>query len=133
MMDSQTSKSTVSNLKKDSFLFQFHPQIGEFKYVGILLMSDMMEQEINKWILSWSAVMWPLPSSVVVNNQLSQNMKILISPPVYFHLWSSDMYHDWNKKILNKCSWSDVPTQETFLENVSVQVVQLTDQKVSYF
>ena len=53
------------------------PQVEEFKYLRVLLMSEgKMEQEIDRWIGAASAVMWTLSQSVVVKRELSQKAKL---------------------------------------------------------
>ncbi|MDG2633017.1 hypothetical protein P7M35_24665, partial [Vibrio parahaemolyticus] len=60
------------------------PQVEEFKYLGILFMSEgRMEREIDRRIGAASAVMQALNRSVVVKRELSQKVKLSIYRSIY--------------------------------------------------
>ncbi|TWW74537.1 hypothetical protein D4764_14G0005400 [Takifugu flavidus] len=82
------SESMVLSRKKVKFLLRVGeevlPQVGEFKYLGILFTSEgRMEREIDRWIGAVSAVMWALNRSVVVKKELSQKAKLSIYRSIY--------------------------------------------------
>ena len=62
------------------------PQVEEFKYLGVLFMSEgRMEHKIDRRIRTAAAVMQALYWSVVVKKALNQKLVSLRSYP---HLWS---------------------------------------------
>ncbi|KAK0140998.1 Receptor expression-enhancing protein 6 [Merluccius polli] len=60
------------------------PQVKEFKYFGILFMSEgKMEREMNRRIGAASAVMRALYQTVVVKRELSRKAKLSIDQSIY--------------------------------------------------
>ncbi|KAK3547561.1 hypothetical protein QTP86_024709 [Hemibagrus guttatus] len=60
------------------------PQVGEFKYLGVLFTSEgRMDREIDRWIGAAAAVMRSMYWSVVVKKELSRKVKLSIYQSVY--------------------------------------------------
>ena len=67
------------------------PQVEEFKYLGVLFMSEgRMERETDRWISAAATVMRSLYWSVVVKRELSirQAFDLQVNLHSYPHLWS---------------------------------------------
>ncbi|KAK3538466.1 hypothetical protein QTP86_003694 [Hemibagrus guttatus] len=63
---------------------EFLPQVEEFKYLGVLFMSEgRMDREIDRWIGAAAAVMRPMYRSVVVKKELSRKAKFSIYQSIY--------------------------------------------------
>ncbi|KAK3523662.1 hypothetical protein QTP70_006725 [Hemibagrus guttatus] len=60
------------------------PQVEEFKYLGVLFMSEgRMDHEIDRQIGAAAAVMWSMYRSVVVKKELSRKAKLSIYQSIY--------------------------------------------------
>ncbi|KAK3542721.1 hypothetical protein QTP70_000102 [Hemibagrus guttatus] len=60
------------------------PQVEEFKYLGVLFMSEgRMDREIDRWIGAAAAVMRSMYWSVVVKKELSRKAKLSIYQSIY--------------------------------------------------
>lgn len=71
-----TSEAMVHRRKREGCSLQVLTQAEEFKYLGVLVMSEgRVEQEIDTRIGTASAVMRMLYRSVVVKRQLSRKAK----------------------------------------------------------
>ncbi|KAK3534617.1 hypothetical protein QTP86_016770, partial [Hemibagrus guttatus] len=82
------SEAMVLNRKKVACTLQVGgevlPQVEEFKYLGVLFMSEgRMDREIDRWIGAAAAVMWSMYWSVVVKKELSRKAKLLIYQSIY--------------------------------------------------
>ncbi|KAK3521471.1 hypothetical protein QTP70_005768 [Hemibagrus guttatus] len=81
------SEAMVLDRKKVACTLQvggeFLPQVEEFKYLGVLFMSEgRMDREIDRWIGAAAAVMQSMYQSVVVK-ELSWKAKLLIYQSIY--------------------------------------------------
>ncbi|KAK3552109.1 hypothetical protein QTP86_000648 [Hemibagrus guttatus] len=82
------SEAMVLNRKKVACTLQVGwevlPQVEEFKYLGVLFMSEgRMDREIDRWIGAVAAVMRYMYWSVVVKKELSRKAKLLIYQSIY--------------------------------------------------
>ncbi|KAK3534950.1 hypothetical protein QTP70_002031 [Hemibagrus guttatus] len=60
------------------------PQVEEFKYLGVLFMSEgRMDREIDRWLGAAAAVMRSMYRSVVVKKELSRKAKFSIYQTIY--------------------------------------------------
>ncbi|KAK3534172.1 hypothetical protein QTP86_002515 [Hemibagrus guttatus] len=63
---------------------EFIPQVEEFKYLGVLFMSEgRMERETDRWIGAAAAVMQSMYWFVVVKKELSRKVKLSIYQSIY--------------------------------------------------
>ncbi|KAK3554945.1 hypothetical protein QTP86_001875 [Hemibagrus guttatus] len=82
------SEAIVLDRKKVACTLQvggeFFPQVEEFKYLGVLFMSEgRMDHEIDRRIGAAAAVMRSMYRSVVVKKELSQKAKLSIYQSIY--------------------------------------------------
>ncbi|KAK3510855.1 hypothetical protein QTP70_022797 [Hemibagrus guttatus] len=82
------SEAMVLDRKKVACTLQvggeFLPQVEEFKYLGVLFMSEgRMDHEIDRRIGAAAAVMRSMYQSVVVKRELSQKAKLSIYQSIY--------------------------------------------------
>ncbi len=85
------------------------PQVKEFKYLGVLLMSEgTMKMGTGQRIGAAGAVLCSLYHTVVMKRELSQKAKLLIYWSVSLHsypyLWSLRMGHDRKNEIAGTSS-----------------------------